>query len=308
MNDVDRVLVAPAARQHQVFSRAQARQAGMSPNALYRRLRSGSIVACGTSALHYAGVTLTYRGRLMAGLLDLGPEAMVSGRAAAHLHQLDGFDPGPLEYLAPRSYRSRCTVGNLHTVAELERLDRVTVDGLACTSPTMTVIQLLAHATSAEAAAALDSACRQRTTAVPVVRRRLESLGRAGRRGVAVFERLVAEGIVESWLERRFLAVLRSAGLPLPASQRRYDLEGFGVARVDFEFGLAPVVVEVGGRRGYLSFGERQRQERRRNALQLEGKVVYFFTRDDVVQRPGYVAATVAAALGRSAHDERGTG
>jgi hypothetical protein len=43
---------------------------------------------------------------------------------------------------------------------------------------------------------------------------------------------------------------------------------------------------------------ERQRQEQRRNGLQLQGKVIYFFTRDDVVNRPGYVAATVAAALG----------
>ena len=86
--------------------------------------------------------------------------------------------------------------------------------------------------------------------------------------------------------------------LPLPAAQCRYNLAGFGVVRVDFEFADVPVVIEVGGRRGYLSFAERQRQEQRRNALQLEGKVIYFFTRDDVVNRPAYVAATVAAALG----------
>lgn len=298
MKDLDRKLVELAAQQHQVFSRTQARAVGLSPNSLHRRLQGGSLVACGTSALHFAGATLTYRGRLIAGLLDLGPEALVSGRAAAHLLRLDGFGEGPLEFLAPRSYRSRRTVGELHTVPSLERLDRVVVDGLACTSTTMTVIQLLAHASKDEAANALDSGCRQRTTGVPFIRRRLDSLGRLGRAGVAVFEQVVAEGVVESWLERKFLAVLRAAQLPLPAAQRRYTLAGFGVVRVDFEFAPLPVVIEVGGRRGYLSFAERQRQEQRRNALQLDGKVVYFFTRDDVVNRPGYVAATVVAALG----------
>ena len=216
MKDVDRKLTALADRQHQVFSRAQSRAIGLTPNALHRRLQSGSLVACGTSALHFAGVSPTYRGRLMSGLLDLGPEALVSGRAAAHLLGLDGFREGPLEVLAPRSYRSRRTIGKLHTVPSLQRSDRVMVDGLACTSQTMTVIQLLSHATKEEAANALDSGCRQRTTGVPLIRRRLESLGRLGRAGVAAFD--------------------------------------------------------------------------------------VIFTRDDVVNHPGYVAATVAAALGIAEH------
>ena len=37
------------------------------------------------------------------------------------------------------------------------------------------------------------------------------------------------------------LALLRAAGLPLPAAQRRYTLAGFGVVRVDFEFARVPV-------------------------------------------------------------------
>lgn len=106
--------------------------------------------------------------------------------------------------------------------------------------------------------------------------------------------------VVESWLERKFVALLRSAGLPLPVTQVRHSLDGVGVVRVDFEFGLLPIVVEVGGRRGYLTRDERQQKERRRNALQLAGKTIYFFTRHDVVDDPAYVIATVAGALGMS--------
>ena len=48
---------------------------------------------------------------------------------------------------------------------------------------------------------------------------------------------------------------------------------------------------------GYLTTRERQRQDRRRNELHLLGKVPSFFCYEDVTEEPGYVAATVRAAL-----------
>ncbi len=298
MKDLDAALIDLAARQHQVFSRVQARAAGLSASALSRRVGAGQLIACGTSALHHPGTTLTYRGRLMAGLLDLGSEALVSGRAAAHLHGLDGFGEGPLEFLVPRQQRNRRTSGTVtSTLAPLSRLDRGLVDGLRCTSPTRTIIELLAHASVDEAGDALASATRQRLTAPAAVQRRLGELGRVGRAGAAALDRLARAGAVESGLERAFLRLVERAGLPTPMLQRRYELAGAGVARVDFEYTTVPIVVEVGGRRGYLSREERQRQERRRNALQLAGKTIYFFTRDDVFDDPAYVVATLVAAL-----------
>jgi hypothetical protein len=298
VSNVDAALVARAAEQHQVFSRAQAREAGLSASSLSRRVAAGRLIACGTSALHLPGVTLSYRGRLMVGLLDLGPKALVSGRAAAHLHSLDGFDAGPLEFLVPRRLRNRTTVGNVtSTGSRIVPLDRVVIDGLACTSPTRTVVELLANATLDEAGDALASATRLRLTAPAVVSRRLEQLGRNGRAGVRSLDRLAAHGAVESGLERQFVRIVARAGLPTPSHQRRYELPGVGVARVDFEFTTYPIVVEVGGRRGYLSREERQRQERRRNALQLAGRTIYFFTRDDVMDDPDYVIATLFAAF-----------
>lgn len=298
MKELDERLAAIAATQHQVFSRGQAREAGLTPAALWARLHSRSLLACGPRALHFAGVTLDYRGRLMAGLLDLGPGALVSGPAAAFLHGLDGFDQGPLDFVVPRAARNRHTIGTVHSITGPDTLDRVILDGLACTSATLTVVELLARASKEQAANALDSACRKRLTAVPVVARRLVELGRQGRPGVALFEEILAEAVVDSWLERRFLSVLRSARLPIPSAQRRHRLDGVGVVRVDFEFDHVPIVIEVGGRQGYLSAGDRQRKERRRNAVQLSGRTIYFFTRNDVVHDPAYVIATVAAALG----------
>ena len=61
------------------------------------------------------------------------------------------------------------------------------------------------------------------------------------------------------------------------------------------------MLVEVGGRRGYLSADERRRQEHRRNELQLLGKVVYFFTTEDVVNDGAYVVSTVRGGLEQAA-------
>lgn len=295
MDSITPRLVEIAGRQHQVFSRQQARGAGASASLLSRRLATGRLVACGTSALHLPGVSLTYRGRLMAGLLDLGSDALVSGRSAAHLLGLDGFEEGPLEFLVPRQARGRRTAGVVSSTHEIARLDRIEIEGLACTSATRTIVELLDSASEDEVGNALDSATRQRLTAPSVVVQRLDDLGRR-RHGGAVLERLLRAGTVESWLERRFLALARRSGLPPLVLQRWYEAHGV-VARVDFEFLDAPIVVEVGGRRGYLSRDERQRQERRRNALQLAGRTIYFFTRDDVVDDPQYVTRTLCAAL-----------
>ena len=76
-----------------------------------------------------------------------------------------------------------------------------------------------------------------------------------------------------------------------------YRRDGRHVARVDFDFAPWPVIVEVGGQKGYLTTRERQRQERRRNELHLLGKALYFFSYEDVTEEPGYVAGTVRSAL-----------
>jgi hypothetical protein len=122
-------------------------------------------------------------------------------------------------------------------------------------------------------------------------------LGRSGRTGVARFDEVMKSAGVESWLERRFLKLIEGSPLPKPSLQRIYRSDGVHIARVDFDFVPLPIVVEVGGCRGYLSAAERRRQEHRRNELQLLGKVIYFFTTEDVTSDPEYVIATLVAGI-----------
>jgi hypothetical protein len=301
VNDSDRSLAALAGKQRQVFTRDQARSAGLSFNGIRRRIDSETFVVVGPRTLTFGGVTLDWRGQLQAGLLDLGAGALVSGEAAAALHDLDGFAEGLLAYLVPRSMKNCSTAGIVTSSSDIAALDRTTVDGLAVTSGTRTVIELIGRVGPDRLGNALDSACRRFLTAPSVVEQRLGELGRQGRPGVAAFDRLAAVSGVQSWLERAFLRILKPTGLPRPDIQRVYRRDGAHIARVDFDFSPWPVIVEVGGKRGYLSNSERQRQERRRNDLQLLGKVIYFFTTEDVVDDPAYVIRTLTEALRRVA-------
>ena len=301
MKDVDRRLAELAASQRQVFTRDQAVAAGLTHAGLHRRTKGGLFVPHGPRTLHFAGTELDWRGRLLAGLLDLGDSALVSGRSAAALHGLDGYVEGPIELLVPRRQREMTAVGRVSSSLVINPLDRDTVDGLRVTSATRTILDLAGRVSERELGNAIDSACRLGLSAPVALRRRLEQLGRQGRAGVASFDRVMESAGVQSWLERRFLRLLTEAGIVKPTVQRTHRKDGQHIARVDFDFEPVPVIAEVGGRRGYMSADERRRQEHRRNELQLLGKVVYFFTTEDVAEAAGYVIATIRAALAEAA-------
>ena len=301
MNDAERRLVDLACTQRQVFTRAQAIEVGLSPSSVSRRLANGELVPAGPRTLTFAGVSLDWRGQLHACLLDLGGGALVSAQAAAALHGLDGYSEGPLTFLVPRAMRARRTVGEVTSTAVLGPLDRCLIDGLPATSGTRTIIELIGRVSGQALGNAMDSAVRLRLTAPSVVRRRLDELGRRGRAGVCEFDEMMAAAEVESWLERNFLRLLAKHGIPAPSVQRVYRKDGVRLARVDFDFAPLPILVEVGGQRGYMSSDDRRRKEHRRNELQLLGKVIYFFTTEDVVHHPDYVIDTLTACLGRRA-------
>ncbi len=301
MNDALRALAAIAAEQHEIVSRVQVAEAGLTTWALGRHVRAGTLVAVGPHSWRFAGTALTWRGQLQAGVFDLGSAALVAGRAALLLLGVDVAAPAPLEFVVPRAQRSRTTAGVVRSGAAPGAVERCTVDGLPCVSATLAVLQVARFGDRVETTNALDNAVRLRLTTPDLVHQALAERRRRGVAGVALLDDVLLDAGVQSWLERRFLALVRAAGLPVPALQRVYRRGSRHVARVDFDFAPLPVVVEVGGQKGYLTRRERQRQERRRNELQLLGKVAYFFTYEDVTGDEAYVLRTLHSALGRAA-------
>lgn len=172
------------------------------------------------------------------------------------------------------------------------------VDGFAATSAARTIVDLGACCTERELESAVDSALRLGWTSEPFLRARLAALRHRGRDGVRLLDRVLDGAGGHSYLERRFLDLIRRAGIVRPATQTVYRANGRFVARTDFTFPPPHrVIAEVAGHATHASRRQRQRDAQRHSELQLLGFVVLTFTYEDVMERPVWVAATVAAAL-----------
>ena len=90
-----------------------------------------------------------------------------------------------------------------------------------------------------------------------------------------------------------FLRLVRAAGLPRPVTQHRVRSDGRHVARVDFLYPEARVVIEVSGRLGHSNPADRSRDAQRRNELQDLGYRVYEYTCGDLSCRPDFVVNTL---------------
>ena len=246
--------------------------------------------------------------RLRAALADAGPDALVSHRAAAALHGFEGFAPGPVEVLAPRSARNRMVDGVLHTSGPVARIDRCEVDDLPTTSVARTIVDLAASCSRRELERAVDSGVRDGGTSVAFLARRLGLLRGRGRAGVVLLDRVLPDSGGTNALERRFLALCRSAGVERPTCQVVHARGGKTLARVDFDFRPSPVVVEVEGQVAHASPAQRQRDAQRRRELNHLGRVVVSFTYEDVIRRPAVVVADLRRALTDSVPVTRRTG
>ena len=103
------LLAARAADHHGIFTRADARNAGVSDDWRFRLLERAVLTRLGTNSFCFAGTPATWHSQLVAGMADLGPKAVIAGRPAGALLLLDGFAPGGAEFLVPRAQRSRGT-------------------------------------------------------------------------------------------------------------------------------------------------------------------------------------------------------
>jgi very-short-patch-repair endonuclease len=125
----------------------------------------------------------------------------------------------------------------------------------------------------------------------------LIDLAEHGRDGTVVFRTLLQERggdyvAPESELERRFIALARTHGLPEP--ERQVDLgDDEWIGRVDFLFRGARIVVEVDGAEFHDGLLDRQRDEQRDARLQAAGWYVLRFRWADIVDRPAAVARSI---------------
>lgn len=318
VHELDLRLAELAALQGGNASLVQLRRLGFTRSQIAHRRATGSWQIAGPGVVRLAGSPVDWQSRLIAAALAVGERAVISRASAARLHRLDGFEADEvIELTAPYgTFRSPNGLV-VHRTRDLPTVDIATVrrplpaairndrrlralgllTDFRSTSASRTIIDLAAAVDAERLGRAIDSAARLGLSSPAYLSRRLADLRTPGRNGVRLLDEVMLDSGGHSWLERRFLRLMREAGLPRPACQVVHSRAGTFVARVDFDYRPRPLVVEVAGRRGHTSDADRARDARRRNELAALGVKVIEFITTQVVGDPGYVVTTVAERL-----------
>ena len=245
----------------------------------------------------HAATPLTFDLRVRAHAAWLGDGVALTAQGGAAWWGLDGFGAEEdIWFLAPRSMRG-IRGAPLILTRDWRPGDLLRHNGVRVTTVARTVLEMAAKREPAKRLeSAIDSGIRLRRTSLPTLRRRIESAGGKGATGVPLLRELLLDSGGESDLERRFLALMRTNGLPRPETQVSFRRGSSRVVRVDFVF-RPRTVVEVSGRLGHSSDSDRSREARRRNELTQRGFRIIEFTTAEVIDDPEYVIEIVRREL-----------
>lgn len=302
MTNTYRRAITVATGQLGLLSRRQANGVGMTNAQLRSRVSSGSLVQVGTDTFRLPGAPTGVRAELMALMIDVGGDVFASGPTAAALHGFDGYRLRPPFDVTIRRGRDVKRVGHrIHTTACLDRIDRAVVDGIPVLSGARTLIDLARTESRERLTVAFDSGLRDGRFNESLVHRRIVALRSRGRFGIPrLLEAIEGAEVVRgghSWLEREFLRLVASSGLPVPNTQQVLSRAGDRLVRVDFHFVGTPVVVEVLGYRWHRTKEQLRRDTERTNALLADGFRPYQFSYEHVAERPSEVVTTLRTAL-----------
>jgi hypothetical protein len=219
------------------------------------------------------------------------------------VHGFDGYTLKPPFHLVVLRGRFVNRIGHvIHTTTSLELVDRTSIEGLAVTSATRTLIDLAAFETRERLTAAIDSAFRDGRSSEDFLHRRLVALRSRGRRGIGELLQVLAGSEVtkggHSWLEREFLRLCAERGLPLPDMQQVMGVRRNRLIRVDCHFPGTNLIVELLGYTFHRTVMQMQDDAERMNRLMLDGHRVLQFTYVDVVERADAIPAVILEALG----------
>jgi very-short-patch-repair endonuclease len=287
---VARILAEMGREQHGVVSRAELLDTGMTADAIDWRVRSGVLL------LEYPGVyrvghrAPSREARYLAAVKACGPGAVLSGRAAAHLHALIKGPPPPPEVTSPTERRIEGILTRRSRT--LDPRDVTEIHNI----PTTTVARTLVDLAAVLSPDALARACHEAgilhgTTPAhveAVLKRRPNSPGAAALRAILHGD----VHVTLSKLERRFLKQLKAAGLPLPETNRPA-----GGRRVDARWPAHRLTVEVDGYRYHRSRHAWEQDRRREREARARGDEFRRFTYGDVFEHPHFMLAELRVLL-----------
>jgi hypothetical protein len=242
-----------ATRQHGAISRDQLRALGMSGSAISHAIRTGRLhrVFRGTYAL--ATPSFGRNGRLSAAVLACSKGAVISHRSAGALLGLLSDGPAVIDVIPPREQGRKIDGIRFHRVRTPRRDEVGTVDGIPCTSPARTLVDLAGVVGDWTLRSCFERAAQKRVLDIPAIEASMDP----GRRGNKSLRALVDEwrraapiarkGKLKSPLEAKVLPLLLRRGLPTPLLNAPIEIAN-GRIEVDFLWPDQRVVVEADSR------------------------------------------------------------
>jgi len=258
---------------------------------------SGRLVVLHRSVYLVAGAPLTDAVWLQAATLATGGPA--SHRSAAHLFGLIDSPPSRPEITIDATGSVRAPF-ILHRSGDLLSRDRTSVNGVATTNATRTLIDLGSVVRSDTLETALERALLARVTTLDRLLRRFFELAAKGRPGIAAMRALLVErdptlAAAESDLETLLFKILRDGGLPAPMRQFEVMVAGH-IFRLDAAYPQLMIFIEGDGFGVHSSRGSFERDRSRQNLLVVAGWLPLRFTWQMLCRSPGGVVAEVLAA------------
>jgi very-short-patch-repair endonuclease len=272
----DAAIARIAGRQHGVVSVQQLYTAGLTPEAIRRRVVAGHLhrVYRGVYAVGHAG--LSNEGRWMAAVTACGVGAALSHRSAAELWGMLKPSDGPVHVTVPVAGGRKQRAGiRIHRSPYLTKAVTTLQRGIWVTRPDQTIADL-------------------RRVAPPALVRR--AIRQAEYDQLPVGEHGRETSRTRSDVESRFLRLCRRHGLPKPEVN-----VPIGRFTVDFFWPTERLVVETDSYRthgGYQAFLDDRERD---NELMARGLEVLRFTDLRIDNEPARVAAIVRGKLARAA-------
>jgi very-short-patch-repair endonuclease/predicted transcriptional regulator of viral defense system len=286
-----------AQRQHWVVTHAQLVELGFTEEAIRWRLAEGRLHRVHRGVYAVGRPQLSQAGRFMAAVMRCGGDACLSHISAGAHWKLRPSPPSASIHISLLAAVFRQPPGiKTHRRPNLPPEDVTVHDGIPITTPTRTLIDLALTLGPHQLEAAVNEADSLDLIDPESLRAELDK--REGQPGVRPLRTLLDRHtfrLTESELERRFLRIVRDAGLPLPDTQEQL------AGRTDFHWPALNLVVETDGWRYHRTPARQARDNRRMQRHAMSGRTALRFSHYEVRFEASRVEVTLKALARRLA-------
>jgi very-short-patch-repair endonuclease len=272
----------------------------VTPDGIKHRIRRGRLAELYPGVYRVGQLPLSETGRLVAAVLACGEGAILSHESAAVLWRMRKPRGPQIDVSVPQSRRIRLPGIRVHRRSPMP--PATNLGPLPLTKPLFTLIDLAASLPRDLLEAAINEADKLGLLDWETLRSELENPGLPHYPGIGKLRKTIDRYTrTDSNLERRFLALLRQANLPLPETQQH-----LGPGRIDFYWPELNLVVETDGltyhRTPMQQLADRQRDQQHT----LEGRTQLRFPNIQIRHSSDEVVQVLRPVMERLKPAERG--